>query len=341
MSATFLHLDPSVLAPPCTGSSELARRYVETVVFLSRLFDEPWVTPLLSQNAPTALHQDGLLPLFPVIQKFLCDSGIVEYDAPTVMSVVSRTLRTAGTFEHTSCYKEALFDCFTSTPDVTVPCPGAALLEERQRGTVLTALADACGTSGSYSTFIPHIPDGISDVRVRIHDVDHACPSGCGSRGAFQRDVRVLSTIESLVRSWNFGAALLQCASSEAAIKCIRYAVWQHRLTTGGAFLGPYPAFRVGSKFLSTFQEVLGSCSADVAKKAARAIAECVESSAQRDAHALRTGTSGGAPQRKRGRDCAFRADIDYEFHLHYWRCAAGGVELASVVTHNDFTIPD
>jgi hypothetical protein len=42
-----------------------------------------------------------------------------------------------------------------------------------------------------------------------------------------------------------------------------------------------------------------------------------------------------------RGRDKAQRRDIDYEFHLHYWECANGTIELASVVHHNDFSIPE
>jgi hypothetical protein len=57
--------------------------------------------------------------------------------------------------------------------------------------------------------------------------------------------------------------------------------------------------------------------------------------------HGLRTGMGGDDPQRTRGKDKAQRRDIDYEFHLHYWECANGTIELASVVHHNDFSIPE
>jgi hypothetical protein len=48
-------------------------------------------------------------------------------------------------------------------------------------------------------------------------------------------------------------------------------------------------------------------------------------------------GKGGNEPQHKRGQ--AWRRDIDYEYH--YWECDDGSVEFASVVTHNDFSIPE
>lgn len=35
------------------------------------------------------------------------------------------------------------------------------------------------------------------------------------------------------------------------------------------------------------------------------------------------------------------RRDIDDEYHLHYWQCRNGAVEIASIVVHNDFSIPE
>ena len=59
--------------------------------------------------------------------------------------------------------------------------------------------------------------------------------------------------------------------------------------------------------------------------------------------HALREGQGGGSPQRRRSTDgaTAWRRDVDYEYHLHYWECPGGIVELASMGPHNDFSIPE
>lgn len=58
-----------------------------------------------------------------------------------------------------------------------------------------------------------------------------------------------------------------------------------------------------------------------------------------RSVHALRTGLGGNNPQCMRGLDKAWRRDIDYEYHLHYWQTASGP-EFASVGPHNFFSIP-
>ena len=75
--------------------------------------------------------------------------------------------------------------------------------------------------------------------------------------------------------------------------------------------------------------------------KVLRAIVETLEHTSMADSHALRTGPGAEDPQRMRGGDKAMRRDIDYEYHLHYWQFADGTVEIASVVVHNDFSIPE
>jgi hypothetical protein len=61
---------------------------------------------------------------------------------------------------------------------------------------------------------------------------------------------------------------------------------------------------------------------------------------ATRDVHEIREGKSGSARQKKQGAYEAWRRDIDYEYHLHYWKTANGPVFM-SVVVHNDMSIPD
>jgi hypothetical protein len=56
--------------------------------------------------------------------------------------------------------------------------------------------------------------------------------------------------------------------------------------------------------------------------------------------HWLRKGRGGNEAQRVQGEWRAWRHDIDYEFHLHYWRKGTR-IRLANVVVHNDFGITD
>ncbi|GAA1103005.1 hypothetical protein GCM10009668_22090 [Nocardioides dubius] len=76
-----------------------------------------------------------------------------------------------------------------------------------------------------------------------------------------------------------------------------------------------------------------------LANKFLRACAEVVSNPSQRDSHWLRTSIGGSSPQRKNGGAAAWRADIDREWHLHYWLMPDGSVQLSCVVPHNSFDI--
>lgn len=56
------------------------------------------------------------------------------------------------------------------------------------------------------------------------------------------------------------------------------------------------------------------------------------------NSHALRTGRGGDDPQRTRGDWKAWRHDVDYEFHIHYWKNGSD-IEVSNLVVHNDFCI--
>ena len=96
----------------------------------------------------------------------------------------------------------------------------------------------------------------------------------------------------------------------------------------------------IGSKFRELCQRACADQGGSVPRKILRSIMETITARNLVAVHALRTGRGGNDPQRSRGSDKAQRRDIDRDFHLHYWECADRSVELASVVHHNEFSIP-
>src|SRR5258708_1185251 len=121
-------------------------------------------------------------------------------------------------------------------------------------------------------------------------------------------------------------------------------AVYKSRLDRG---LDPdwddAPAIRFGSRFVENAEQVCQANPDDLVPKLLRSIVETVEKLKMPAVHALRENPGGGAPQRERSADgaTAWRRDIDYEHHLHYWQCPDGVPELASMGPHNDFSIPE
>ena len=98
--------------------------------------------------------------------------------------------------------------------------------------------------------------------------------------------------------------------------------------------------FRIGPEFRRSCQIICSDRDGSIPKKILRSIVETVKGRNLTAVHALRTGVGGGNPMRRRNADKAQRRDIDKEFHLHYWDLPDGNIELASVVYHNDFSIP-
>src|SRR5205823_1351890 len=85
-----------------------------------------------------------------------------------------------------------------------------------------------------------------------------------------------------------------------------------------------------GGAFVESAAQLGFMTSPSRARTLLRAIVETILRVPQ-GTHALRTGSSGAAPQQRRGNALAWRRDIDREYHLHYWD-GPDGCELANVV---------
>lgn len=180
-----------------------------------------------------------------------------------------------------------------------------------------------------------HAPDSaVHDCHITAADVE--CVSPPEARvGLYQGCVGIRPTVNACVSDLN-AVDLLVHGFVERAIAL---QVWKDR----GAE-GPNPFSVEGWKLGREFTRTIGDCGIAVnsarAEALLRACSRLIRGDALRVTHALRKSSSGGAPQITRSSDgaAAWRADIDYEYHLHYW-LVGGQAEFANVVVHNDFTI--
>lgn len=100
------------------------------------------------------------------------------------------------------------------------------------------------------------------------------------------------------------------------------------------------PVFSVNKVFAKTIKELKLHFEVKKLKGILRVCVEMLLGINLKGVHELRTGAGGGNPPKKRGDYIAQRADIDYEHHLHFWKNGSN-IEFASVVVHNDFSIPE
>jgi len=98
--------------------------------------------------------------------------------------------------------------------------------------------------------------------------------------------------------------------------------------------------FQFGNEFYRRMRACEQGGSSGLVERTLRALAKTVDGQNMRKVHPKRTGSGGSDPQEMRGQDKAWRRDIDREYHLHYWECAGGTIEFASVGAHNMFDIP-
>jgi hypothetical protein len=340
-------IDGGVLAVPLANEDrDQTHRYIETLLDWRRLLEEPWVAIYMSERASEALFEDGLYPLRDQLRELFADQGIVEYDVNTVAQVVDSLLQLTPSFETYFKIKDVLVEDVLTTPDILRLCCGSAMQSDLARCLVLIAiLRGHCRAPvRDHSLILRLAPKRVVSVQAVVHDLDHdrddlvdlpAPPEH------FKGDVLVCDDFRGLVECVDEFTILVNSEDDVALETAIRIALYKSRLVRHEEpdwddVLG----LHIGQRFRA---KVIGVCADQpdsFPPRLLRAIVETLEGTNLEDVHPLRTGPGGNAPQQTRGKDKAWRRDVDYEFHLHYWECEDGTVEMGSVGVHNDFSIP-
>ena len=342
-------IDAGVLAaPPAFGSAAEADRYVETLLDWSMLLHEPWVAIYMSERASVSLYEDGLLPLRERLKELFAANGIVKYSVYDVARVVDRLLSMTPSFETFFSVKDVLVDNLTTEPDLLKLCSGTQLQSDLARCIVLIAiLRQHCREPvRDHSLILRHAPQKTVAVRAIISLLEHE-RDDLGSMpeppAYFDGDVLVCDDFRGLVECLDEAAILLRAGDGLGVETAIRVALYKQRLVFNATpAWDDVPAYRVGGKFLASFQDL--SPTQELADRILRAVVATLEGANMKATHALRTGPGGNDPQRRRRSDSAkaWRRDVDRDRHLHYWECADGLVELASAsFPHDDFSIPE
>lgn len=350
MAAASVTIDAGVLAVPAVGGTtpEEAHRYVETILDWSLLLDEPWVAIYMSERAAEALLEDGLYPLRDHLRHLFAAHGIHQYDVNTVAQVVDRLLQLTPSFETYFRIRDILADQVSTAPDILQLGSGTKLKSDLARCVVLIAIlrAHCKGTSiASHSLILRRAPRRIVGVRALVHDLEHE-RNDLGAipvpPAYFEGDVLVCDDFRGLIDCLDEAAILINSTDVLGVEAAIRIALYKSRLTRNQEPDWDDPrGLRIGQRFQATTIGICRGQPVAFAIRALRAIVETLDRLNLLAVHALRTGAGAGNPQRMRGRDGAMRRDIDHEYHLHYWQRQDGEVELASIVVHNDYSIPE
>ena len=346
-SLSYVTIDASVLALPLVDCpKDDAFKYVDTLLDWSKLLDEPWIAIYMSERASETLFFDGLYPLRDQLRKLFLVHGIVEYDVNTVARIIGRLLEITPSFETHYQVKDVLLKDLETDPDVIKLTTHDGLRYDLGRCiTLIAVLRKYCFQPlGGHFLILREAPKQLIQVKAWICDIEHSrsdIPVLQSLPEFFEGDVLVCDTFHGLIDCLDESTVLIGAFDDLGIELAIRMALFKNAIAQSDC---PdwsdviVPA--IGSSFRELCQQICADQGDSVPPKILRSIVETIKGFNLSAVHALRTGSGGNDPQKMRGRDKAQRRDIDREFHLHYWDCANGTVELASVVYHNDFSIP-
>jgi len=341
-------IDAGVLAVPLVDCArEDAFQYVDTLLDWSKLLDEPWVAIYMSERASEALIDEELFPLRSHLRELFNRHGIVEFSVNDIATVAEKLLSLTPSFETYYRVKDVLSEHLETDPDVIRLTTHNGLQSDLARCiTLIAVLRKHCSQPlGGHSLILREAPKQVIQVRAHIHEIEHAredipalpCPPEF-----FEGDVLVCDDFRGLIECLGESAILVGACDNLGIELAVRIALFKYAIAQGetpdwGCVIVP----AVGSKFREACQQVCTDQGDSVPSKILRSIVETIKGHNLPAVHALRTGDGGDDPQRMRGSDKAQRRDIDRELHLHYWECSDRTFELASVVYHNDFSIPE
>lgn len=231
-------------------------------------------------------------------------------------------------------------------PDVIRLTTHAGLQSDLARCiTLIAILSKYCPQPlGGHSLVLREAPKQVIQVRAHIYEIEHTrddIPVLLSPPEFFEGDVLTCDDFRGLIDCLDESAILVGASDDLGIELAVRIALFKNTIVQGDS-----PDWNgvvvptIGFRFRELCQQVCADQGDSIPPKILRSIVETIKGHNLSAVHALRIGPGGNDPQRMRGYDKAQRRDIDREFHLHYWECADGTVELASVVYHNDFSIP-
>ncbi len=341
-------IDTCVLAaPPLTATRDDILEYVEIMLDWKKLLDEPWVAIYMSEHAAEAMIDAGVYPLRNELKRLFSSRGIQEYDANTVGLLAEELLKKTPGFETYFRIRDVLSEDVTTLPDLLSIHTGPELTSELARIVVIIAILRSCCNLPvlDHSLVVkPWLGSTVVQVRAHVHDIE-TTRDDLGAIPVppefFEGEILACQNFRELVLNLN-EAAIWKAAEDEVGLAlAVKIAVYKSRLERNiepdwDAIQG----FRFGREFFQWMRASERGGSPGLVERTLRALAETIDKQNMGDVHAKRTGKGGGNPQEMRDDDKAWRRDIDYVYHLHFWECADGTIEFASVAPHNMDVIP-
>jgi hypothetical protein len=341
-------IEPGFFAPPFGARTrETVQNYVDSLLAWKGVLDSGHVFVHVSERTSEALLLSNSYPLRPWLRALLAEARVVEYDANTIAIVAETVLARSASLEEAIRVTDLLAEDLRMTPSLVYEDAPEEIRAATERVVLMLAIVRAFGTDAIALTngIVIRETRNVPEVNIRavITILEHT-RTDLGEMGDLPKAFEGRSII--CPSFHDYLMALDECtlwrlaksdAEMEIAIKTSHYKgrALRGELTAWEAL----PTFRLNAKFLRSVKACRAQEDAALGRSSLRAISETIDGLQMAATHILRTGEGPNDPPITRGVDHAWRRDVDHEYHLHYWLCGDGQLELSCIVRHNTFEI--
>lgn len=344
-----VYIDPFVLAcPPVETELVEFEEYINNLLDWKELKELKWVSLYLSEKTYEVLEQTHCYPPWDNLKQIITKLGMRGVQPKDIIVLVDALIKKLPCIEKKLKLKEILFDNAQCIPDNHIVNRGLTYIEQYQRMMFFMYL----------TCFFEHAENKDQILITRLLERDHVSVAISGDiiECEFNDSLKNIE-LPSKVNSDFFSCknrnglylsidpyALWRKADCEEAYRKAVYIYIYQKLKSVGLLLieENLPVWSFGNELFRTAKELGFLREEEKIKLLFKSFADTILKENLGKTHWLRTGSGGNNPQRVKdgGVAKAWRRDIDYEYHLHYWEIEGKSVEFAAVVVHNDMSIP-
>ncbi|KFN09710.1 MULTISPECIES: hypothetical protein [Paenibacillus] len=339
-----IYLDPYTLAYP-NNHEELEpyefENYLENILLWRQLKDIPLTEVMVSKQTSRILMEQNNYPYWDSLREALLKKGLIGFYQPKdIIEVIDGFLQ-QPTIEESLGLVDILFDDVIVYPDEHLERRPTMYIDEYKKVALFYLIHDLI-REGEERYFITR--DSVSEIEIKGEV--YACDFIKKDSDNFKYPILINGKVHSqtnwlqLITNFNVVSSWKIAETDEDYFNLINLYLLQRLSIIGENPLDTdIPTWKYGHSFFETCRSLGFTHEEGKIKALLKACADTILDQNLSSTHTLRIDESGNSPQLMRNRDKAWRRDIDYEYHLHYWK-TSNGPELAAVVVHNNMWIP-
>jgi hypothetical protein len=341
-----LIIDPYVFACPQSNEGiDAFRNYIESIISWREFADEGWARVFVSEQTVTVLAETNSYPLWDSLKSAIAQLNIVDVQAKDIVDVVNALLQRLPSIETEFGLRDVLADSIVSNPEYHLATRPPIFVEQYYRIAIMVCLvAQVRGFDELSQVLITRLLNEdlvSSEIRATIHDCESSFEQGLENFPLhLQGRLQLCNTPHGLYLAVDPLDIWIGASSDQECAHALHLFLYQKVYKAKRERLSQDDLqWSMGDSFCESVMRLGFLANRGRMRTLLRACADTILRENLSQTRWLRTGSGAEDPQLERGTDRAWRRTIDHEYRLHYWETALGP-ELASVVAHNDMSIP-